>query len=184
MTAAARRPLALLLSTLIAALAVGGVAGAGSADYTVGLGHKRATLGDWAQDGVRDPIDLQDVFGRADGRRRDEFSCRLRWRRIGLRADFTTFGAEDANPCRVGTFIQARLTQRRWVTPNGIRKGVREGRVRKVAKRHCTRNRCGIRGYVLELHRSPCAGRRVPGVVAVVRGGRVEKLVTYWRGCE
>ena len=175
-----------LLAPLLIALCAlpAGLAPAAAGDYEVGLGHKRAQIGAFVQDGVGDPVDMQDVFGPADDRDRDDFSCTLRWTGIGLKATFAKFGTENGDACKVGTFVEAKLTQRRWVTPNGIRKGVSEARVQKVAERRCTRNTCGVRGYALELHRSECAGDKVAGVIAAVRDGRVSKLIVRWRGCE
>jgi hypothetical protein len=180
------RPLARIVPAVcvLLALALAGAQGSGAAPggYEVGLGHERAKIGGFTQDGVGDPKDMQAVFGPADKRKGDDFLCTLRWTRIGLRADFAAFGPGD--PCTKGTFVEADLTQRRWVTTNGIRRGTPERRVREVAKRECTRNTCGVRGYALELHLSECAAEKVPGVIAVVRDGRVRKLVVRWRGCE
>ena len=110
-------------------------------------------------------------------------SCVLRWTAIGVRAQVTNFG-QAFSPCLRGYFSQARLTDRRWHTRAGVRPGSSESAARAVSKRRCTRERCGITGYALGLHRSDCAGGLVPSVIAEVRDRRVVALRVNSRGCE
>ncbi|MEA2270034.1 MAG: hypothetical protein QOC64_2644 [Solirubrobacteraceae bacterium] len=110
-------------------------------------------------------------------------SCVLRWTPLGIRAHVTNFG-QPFSPCLRGIFTQARLTDRRWHTTAGIRPGSSERDARRVSKRRCTRDRCGITGYALGLHHSDCAGGLVPSVIAEVRDAKVAALRVNSRGCE
>ena len=110
-------------------------------------------------------------------------SCVLRWTALGIRAQVTNFG-QAFSPCLRGYFSQARLTDRRWHTSAGVRPGSSESAAKAVSKRRCTRDRCGITGYALGLHRSDCAGGLVPSVIAEVADGTVGALRVRSHGCE
>ena len=110
-------------------------------------------------------------------------TCTLRWTALGIRALVTNFG-QQFSPCLRGIFSEARLTDRRWHTAAGIRRGSSERAARAVSKRRCTLARCGVSGYALGLHPSDCAGGDVPSVVAEVRDAKVVALRVYSRGCE
>ncbi len=127
---------------------------------------------------------MRRIFGRPDNADRDQFVCTLRWRSLGIRAEFALFGTASGNPCRKGTFIEARLTDRRWHTKSKLRPGSPSADARQESLRRCTKNSCGVNGFALELHRIDCAAGRVPGVIARVAGGEVTALVVRWRGCE
>jgi hypothetical protein len=110
-------------------------------------------------------------------------SCVLRWTALGVRAQVTNFG-QAFSPCLRGIFTQARLTDRRWHTRAGVRPGSPESAAKAVSRRRCTRDRCGITGYALGLHRSDCAGGLVPSVIAEIRTRKVAALRVNSRGCE
>ena len=108
--------------------------------------------------------------------------CTFHWPAIGVVAHLTTYGRR-VNPCTKGQFVNARLSDRRWHTFRGIRPGSSERAARRRSKRLCG-DACEFPGYVLGLHRSDCAGRQVPSVVAQVRNGRVIALRVLTHGCE
>jgi hypothetical protein len=131
---------------------------------------------------------MRQAFGSPTSVNRDSKyyrSCTLRWKPIGVVADFTSYGSTPPNGCRYGTFRGARLTDRRWHTAQGIHPGSSRGEARRVAGRACNRHRCGrIQGFVFGFHRTDCAISRSPNVIAETRGRRVVSLIVLSRFCE
>lgn len=116
-----------------------------------------------------------------------ERSCRLRWRELGVVADFASYGTSPPDACRFGTFLEATLSDPRWHTARGIRPGSSRAAARRAAKRKCTRRTvgCGLAfGFALGLQPSNCAPGRFPTVIAEVGGGKVTALVVRSRSCE
>lgn len=109
-------------------------------------------------------------------------ACTMRWKAVGVVAHLTTFG-QRIDPCTKGYFANARLTDKRWHTRAGIRPGSTERAARRASKRLCG-DACEFPGYVLGLHPSDCAGRKVPSVIAQVHDGRVSALRVLTHGCE
>jgi hypothetical protein len=108
--------------------------------------------------------------------------CTMRWKAVGVVAHLTTYG-QPVNPCTQGSFVNARLSDKRWHTNAGIRPGSTERAAQRVSKRSCG-DACEFPGYVLGLHRSDCAAAQVPSVVAEVRDGKVSALRVLTHGCE
>jgi hypothetical protein len=108
--------------------------------------------------------------------------CTLRWASLGIRARVSNFG-RPFSPCRRGYFVEARLADPRWHTAAGLRPGSSESAAREASKRRCTRARCGITGYALNLDRNSCDGVRRPSVIAEVRERTVVALRVRARGC-
>jgi hypothetical protein len=108
--------------------------------------------------------------------------CTMRWRAVGVVAHLTTFGLQR-EPCTTGTFVNARLTDKRWHTSAGIRPGSTERAARRVSKRSCG-DACEFPGYVLGLHPNDCAAAKTPSVIAQVHDGKVVALRVLTHGCE
>ena len=108
--------------------------------------------------------------------------CTLRWKAVGVVAHLTTFG-QGTDPCGKGTFVNARLSDKRWHTSAGIRVGSSERAAQRVSKRSCG-DACEFPGYVLGLHRNDCAAARTPSVIAQVHDGKVVALRVLTHGCE
>jgi hypothetical protein len=116
-----------------------------------------------------------------------ERSCRLRWRGLGVVADFASYGTSPPDACRFGTFLGATLTDSRWRTARGIHPGSSRAAARRVSKRKCRRRTVGcgfVFGFALGLQPSHCAPGSFPTVIAEVAGGRVTALVVRSRSCE
>jgi hypothetical protein len=112
-------------------------------------------------------------------------NCFMTWERIGVAVELVAFGsAKDA--CGEGTFIAARLTDRRWHTATSVHPGGSSTSAQRASllRCHAGTNACAATGYALELHRTDCAPGRLAGVIAHPRGGRIEALNVYWRICE
>jgi hypothetical protein len=108
--------------------------------------------------------------------------CTMRWKAPGVVAHLTTFGLQP-DPCKNGSFVNARLSDRRWHTSAGIRPGSTERAAQRVSKRSCG-DACEFPGYVLGLHPNDCAAMQTPSVVAQVHDGRVVALRVLTHGCE
>jgi hypothetical protein len=129
---------------------------------------------------------LRRAFGRATStNRHGNDTCTIRWRRLGIRVTLVTFGLRK-KPCRRGSFLEARLTKRRWHTPAGIRRGSSRAAARRASVGRCRPGRCAAPGYTLGRHPSDCAGRRVPSVIAEIHRARsrVSALVVLTHSCE
>lgn len=177
------RVLPLLAAVLVSGSAAG-VAAAARDPFLVPVSENATGFGPFREGGTRSSAAaLRAAFGRPTAvLRHGDARCTLRFRAVGVVAHLTTFG-QDLNPCTRGYFANARLSDRRWHTSAGIRPGSRERAARRASKRLCG-DACEFPGYVLGLHRSDCAGRLVPSVVAQVRDGRVVALRVLTRGCE
>lgn len=159
-----------------------------AASFLVATGGKHARFGAFtdAFPGPNSAARLRSAFGTPTRIGRTSFGCVMRWRGLGLRAELTNYG-QALNPCTDGYFVRAKLTNRRWHTRAGVRRGSRARKARRSAKRFCTPRRpaCnGMRGYVLGQHRSDCAGVKVPSVIAAVKHRRVTALFVFTHGCE
>lgn len=142
---------------------------------------------------AKDAVLARRVFGPPSGIKHlyDGYGCRLFWRSIGVSALFARFGSETAPTCGAGgTFVEARLTDRRWHTAVRVRPGSRAGKARRHASSHCGgrgtfgRYYCPATGYVFGWHRTVCSTQLSPNVIAHVRGHWVVSLLDYWHGCE
>lgn len=157
--------------------------------FLVGLGHEIATIGPFEEAGSESARDLTRLFGAPDSSRRGKrasYTCTKRWSQLGMTVRTGLFGSMSGSPCSDGVFLSARLTGRGWHTPNGVSVGASAATARKASLGKCPAYLCqkGSRGYLLELHRTPCAATKVPGVVAETRRGRVRALLVLWRSCE
>ena len=108
--------------------------------------------------------------------------CRLFWPTLGIDTTLTTYG-QPIDPCD-GYFLQARLTDPRWHTLQGVHPGGSEADARKFSVRSCTMSRCGMTGYVLGQHRSECSVGLSATVIAQTRRGRVSALLVLSHICE
>jgi hypothetical protein len=180
-----RRSLLVWALCLATALGLTGVAGAasGDPDFLVPVGPKTGGFGPFRGTGSDlTPSDAVDAFGEPDSIDEGDGGCDLRWNGLGIRANFFTFGGGDH--CIDGTFQEARLTDERWHTKNGIHPGSSERRTRNYSKRTCRKSTCGATGYALGLFRNECAATKSPTVIATIRESRVKALLVRWRGCE
>src|ERR1044072_6930646 len=92
-------------------------------------------------------------------------------------------GGQGADPCGKGTFVNARLSDKRWHTSAGIRVGSSERAAQRVSKRSCG-DACEFPRYVLGLHPNDCAAQQTPSVIAQVHDGKVVALRVLTHGCE
>jgi hypothetical protein len=108
--------------------------------------------------------------------------CTMRWKAVGVVAHLTTYG-QRLDSCTKGYFLNARLSDRRWHTSAGIRRGSTERAAQRVSKRSCG-DACEFPGYVLGLHPNDCAAMQTPSVIAEVHDGKVSALRVLTHGCE
>jgi hypothetical protein len=141
---------------------------------------------------------LRTAFGKPSSEAPAMFrSCELKYRRAGIRAIFVTYGQSVPNgACHGGYFYLATLVGSHWHTSKGLRVGSSAAAAKRLSVGRCataryscddgfTRaSRPGHLAYVLSTHKSDCAGKRVPSVVAEITSGRVSAFVVYTHGCE
>lgn len=180
------------LAITLAVLAVVAAAPAVAADsFLVPVGKGAAGFGAFVpKPGVDDGEALRAAFGEPSStvRARLGGGCVLRWADIGVSARLAQYGdPTGVDPCRSGTWVRAKLTDRRWHTARKVRPGVAERYARR-ARARCPKgtpaDRCRLRPITLDTFLSDCAAAYVPAVRAVIRRGRVAWLEVYWRGCE
>ena len=178
--------LGVALALLALAQVATGAPHAARGRYVVPTSAAQTGFGAFREGTGNDRRALRRAFGRATSTNahRDN-TCTVRWRRLGVTATLGTFGLRR-KPCRRGSFLKARLTKRRWHTPNGVRPGSRRAVARRAAVGRCRPGRCEAPGYILGRHRSDCAGRAVPSVIAEIHRGRsrVAALVVLSHSCE
>ena len=182
-----RLPALCLLALLIGILGSAGVARANET-FLVPTGASEGGFGAFADAfDANTAADAKAAFGApSSAKRRTRYvGCDLRWSSLGIKATFTTYGLIEGDPCEVGIFIGARLTDRRWYTATGLRVGVSEKKVRRYSKRTCTKQTCGTSGCALGLRETECSGSfKVPTVIAVVRERRLAAFMVNPRSCE
>jgi hypothetical protein len=142
--------------------------------------------------------DLRSAFGKPSSEAPAMFrSCELKYRRLGIRGIFVTYGQHVPNgACHGGYFYLATLVGSHWHMSKGLRVGSSAAAAKRQSVGRCasaryscddgfTRaSRPGRVAYVLSTHSSDCAGKRVPSVVAEIASGRVSAFVVYTHGCE
>jgi hypothetical protein len=170
-------------SICMALALVGPAAASASGRFFVPTG-KRTGFGPF-QESADSVAALRRAFGPPDSEEADEEdrSCIQRWPQLGVSVTLVSFG-EVADACGSGTFFSARLTDPRWHTATGVHPGGSRADARRAAIRRCRASTCGASGYALEMHHTDCALTLSPGVIAHVRGRKVDSLIVDWRSCE
>lgn len=142
------------------------------------VGGLRMARGTAAQAAVR--------FGAPTSKRAQGQSCLIAWRSLGLAINFLSF---EGQPCTKGVAVIATVTNRgRWRTALGLRAGDTIARLRTLfphAVRH-TAEPAGLNGFWLVPRRAceEVGGQPYPGLLALIRNGRVPALVVRTGVCE
>jgi hypothetical protein len=114
--------------------------------------------------------------------RTSDVTCRVTWRRLGVRMGFYNLGG--LNPCgrRTGHFSNAVLHGLRWRTRIGLRIGDPVRRLRALyPNAQYRRDGNGGRGWWLVVRESPFGnGGTYPGLLARSRDGRVTAFVVRY----
>jgi hypothetical protein len=173
-----------VLVTALACLPVAAAVAAARDPFLVPVSAQATGFGPFREGGTAtSAVALRTAFGKPGTTvRNGKDQCTMRWKAVGVVAHLTTFGQTN-DPCRKGTFVNARLSDRRWHTSAGIRPGSTESAARRASKRLCG-DACQFPGYVLGLHPNDCAAAQTPSVVAEVRSGKVSALRVLTHGCE
>jgi len=173
-----------LLATVLACLPIAFALAATREPFLVPVSANATGFGPFREGGTQtSAAALRAAFGTPTTIRKDSPSaCTMRWKAVGVVAHLTTFG-QSSDPCRKGTFVNARLSDKRWHTSAGIRPGSTERAARRVSKRSCG-DACQFPGYVLGLHPNDCAAAQTPSVIAQVHDGKVVALRVLTHGCE
>ena len=128
--------------------------------FPVRLGKLAATSGPHVRDAVA-------AFGRASSVRPGQGICVARWKGLGLKLLYTSFGG-ISDFCRDGLLQTAVIRSSRWVTWAGLRVGMRSSRV--PALHHNARFQ---RGKWVLATQDVFGSEPSPTVSALVRDGRV-----------
>ncbi len=175
---------AALLAAALGCVAAVGVAAAARDPFLVPVSAKATGFGPFREGGkATSAATLRKAFGKPTATvRNSKDGCTMRWKAVGVVAHLTTFG-QKIDVCTKGSFVNARLSDKRWHTSAGIRPGSTERAAQRASKRSCG-DACEFPGYVLGLHPSDCAGANVPSVIAEVRDGKISALRVLTHGCE
>jgi hypothetical protein len=181
---AARR---IALAGLVAALALGlisSASGAGRDRRGGGFLVPTGSQGGFGafHEGPHAAARLRRALGAPTLEKEGAFSdCRITWERLGVAVELQA-PAKARDACAAGTFVFARLTDRRWHTPSGIHPGSRRASAAaaSVLRCHAGTPSCGANGYALGLYRD-CSGHLFTTVLAHPRGNQIEALNVYAR---
>jgi hypothetical protein len=180
------RSLAVTLVVLAVAAVATAAPHAARGKYVVPTSASQTGFGAFHEGQGNDRRALRRAFGRPTSTNaHGKDTCTIRWRHLGITVTLGTFGLRG-KPCRRGSFLNARLTKRRWHTPAGVRPGSRRAVARRASVGRCRTRQCEARGYILGRHLSDCAGGRVPSVIAEIHRGQshVAALVVLTHSCE
>lgn len=109
--------------------------------------------------------------------------CRVRWARLGIRALFLSTDGVSACSASGGNVFRMALADKRWRTKKGLRIGNTVKRLRAVHPNASFHRRQPNRAGGWHLVRRPDLGGGVsPTMHALVRSGKVVRLVVTWPG--